>query len=285
MKEKPPHIVNRESWLKVGVIALFSCLAVYKIVTAPLPFELTSFSFIEFLALILSLFAMAMSVAFYFKATDTSNQFYDNTYKFTKETSEILGRIEAGFGERLRHLDEGYSGLSARFDRMPIDPAKAQEAFKKEEEIVAQKEKEREKLIEDLATRAKLHESEKAKLFADLRKREEELHEARRELMFLRHRAEGAEEEERKHQLPHMPSFLIEYMSDRVIPELGGFADVAHLSVDAIAKRFNSMKDQFNPKFSNLLIRLGIATPNGLLIDGAKILRRIAREEMMKKKG
>ncbi|OHB62093.1 MAG: hypothetical protein A2167_00695 [Planctomycetes bacterium RBG_13_46_10] len=284
MREKLPHIVNRESWLKVGVVVLFSCLAVYKIVTATNTIGLTGFSFSEFLALILSLFAIAMSVAFYFKATDTSNQFYDNTYKFTKEISEILGRIEAGFGERLRHLDEGYSGLSARFDRMPIDTAKAQEAFEKEKEIVAQKEKEREKLIDDLATRAKLQENEKKKLFADLKEREVALQEARRELMFLRHRAEGAEEE--SEPLPtEMSHGMIGYMRNVVIPELGGVADIAHLSMEAITRRFNSMMGQFEPPFIDDCIKLRMATPKGLLIHGAKILRRIAREEMMKKKG
>lgn len=284
MKEKPPHIANRESWLKVGVVAVFSCLVVYKVVAAPFIIDLTKFNFSDFLALILSLFAIGMSLAFYFKATDTSNQFYDNTYKFTKEISEILGRIEAGFGERLRHLDEGYSGLSARFDRMPIDNVKAQEAFEKEKEIVAQKEKEREKLIEDLATRAKLQENEKKTLFAELREREVALHEAQRELTFLRHRAEGAEEEVSASVLPNLPPHLVQYLIDRVIPELGGIADVAHLSVPAIISRFSSMMGQFHPEFLQEIKQLRLAATDRLLLSGAKVLRRIAREEMMKKK-
>jgi len=60
------------------------------------------------LSLLLALFSVALSALFYFKATDTSNAFYDNTYKFTKEIAELLVKIESGFGEKLRHLDEGY---------------------------------------------------------------------------------------------------------------------------------------------------------------------------------
>ena len=100
--------------------------------------DLSKFEFSDLLALIMGLFAIAMSVAFYFKATDTSNKFYDNVYKFTQETSEILGRIEAGFGERLRHLDEGYTGLQSRFDKFssmsPEESIKKVEKNKEREE-------------------------------------------------------------------------------------------------------------------------------------------------------
>jgi predicted PurR-regulated permease PerM len=58
----------------------------------------------------LAFFAIGLSVGFYLKTNEISATFYDNTYKFTQEVSEILGRIEerfGGVGERLRHMDEG----------------------------------------------------------------------------------------------------------------------------------------------------------------------------------
>jgi hypothetical protein len=276
MKEKPPHIADRESWLKVGVVGLFSCVAVYKIITTPFAVDLADFKFSDLLALILSLFAIALSMAFYFKATDTSNQFYDNTYKFTKEISEILGRIEAGFGERLRHLDEGYSGIRARFDGMPIDIDKAQKAFEKEKEVVVQKEKEQEKLIEELAKRAKLEENEKTKLFTELRDRELSLHEARRELSFLRERAEGEQEEGESILLSPQ---MAEYIRHAVIPGMGGVSDVSQLSVNSVRERFKAMREQLQPAFIQDCIKLRIAEPDGLLTQkGAKLIRRIARE-------
>src|SRR6185436_4120877 len=104
---KPEWLERRDSWLRVfatvsAVVAMFWIVS--KVQIEPLKVDMGGL-----LSLVLSVFAMALSVAFYFRATDTSNTFYDNTYKFTREMSEVLGRIEAGFGERLRHLDEGYS--------------------------------------------------------------------------------------------------------------------------------------------------------------------------------
>ncbi|MFM2334285.1 MAG: hypothetical protein RIS91_288 [Bacteroidota bacterium] len=91
---------NLWTWFKFIVGILVTLLLVYKLAVSNLSFDFSKFDFNALLALLLSLFAIGLSVAFYFKATDTSNLFYDNTYKFTKEISEILGRIEAGFGER-----------------------------------------------------------------------------------------------------------------------------------------------------------------------------------------
>jgi hypothetical protein len=162
------------------LVALMVVVA-WKLLNADIKLDLASFSFNDFLALVLALFSVALSVAFYFKANDASNQFYDNTYKFTKEMSEILGRIEAGFGERLRHLDEGYSGMRDRLDKLPHYGATPSDV-KKEEEEIKRKEGEQRALIEDLARKAKLAEHEKQALFANLSQKSEELEQARMEL-------------------------------------------------------------------------------------------------------
>lgn len=165
----------------VVLIAVFG----WKMMNAELKIDLASFGFTDLLALILALFSVLLSVAFYFKATDASNQFYDNTYRFTKEMSEMLGRIEAGFGEKLKHIDEGYSGIRDRFDRMSPYSQVTEADVKKEEEEVRQKEQEQKALIEDLAKRAKLAEHEKSALFANLSQKSEELDQARMELRNL----------------------------------------------------------------------------------------------------
>ncbi|TOH64776.1 hypothetical protein CGI76_24340, partial [Vibrio parahaemolyticus] len=53
-----------------------------------------------FLSIVLALFSVGLSAIFYFKATDTSNKFYDNSYKYTKDVAQLLVKIESGFGER-----------------------------------------------------------------------------------------------------------------------------------------------------------------------------------------
>lgn len=157
---------------------------VWKLLSAEVKIDLASFSFNDFLALVLALFSVALSVAFYFKANEASNQFYDNTYKFTKDMSEILGRIEAGFGEKLRHLDEGYSGVRDRLDRIPHYGATPSEV-KSEEEEIKRKEQEQRALIEELAEKAKLAEHEKKELFANLEAKHEELEKAKNELRIM----------------------------------------------------------------------------------------------------
>lgn len=177
------------------LIALVVVVA-WKLLSAEVKVDLASFSFNDFLALVLALFSVALSVAFYFKANEASNQFYDNTYKFTNEMSEILGRIEAGFGERLRHLDEGYSGMRDRLDKLPHYGASPSDV-KKEEDEIRRKEAEQRALIEDLARKAKLAEHEKQALFANLSKKNDELEQARMELRQM---------QASRHQSPADPS-------------------------------------------------------------------------------
>lgn len=167
--------------LIVAVIAIVG----WKLITAEFKIDIADFGFSDLLALILALFSVWLSIAFYFKATDASNQFYDNTYRFTKEMSEMLGRIEAGFGEKLKHLDEGYSGIREKFDRMPAYSQITNADVKKEEEEIRQKEQEQKALIEGLAEKAKLAEGEKKELFANLSLKSEELEQARMELRRL----------------------------------------------------------------------------------------------------
>lgn len=187
MSTTPTPLASKSGFLSLPVlrdVVLIVLMTVvgWKFLNAELKIDLATFSFNDFLALILALFSVALSVAFYFKATEASNQFYDNTYKFTKEMSEILGRIEAGFGERLRHLDEGYSGMRDRLDKLPYQQSATLADVKKEEEEIKRKEAEQKALIEDLAQKAKLAQHEKQALFSTLAQKSDELEQARAEL-------------------------------------------------------------------------------------------------------
>ncbi len=165
--------------LRDVLIVLLIVIVAWKLINSDIQVDLAKFSFSELLAMILALFSIWLSVAFYFKAGETSNQFYDNSYKFTKEMSEVLGRIEAGFGEKLRHLDEGYSGIREKFDRLPHYGASNDAAIKEEEAEVKKREEEKQELLENLAARAQLAEGEKEEIFARLAEKNEELEQAK----------------------------------------------------------------------------------------------------------
>ena len=95
-------------WVWSTILISFSGVICYKIIISEFNFQ---FDFPTFLSLFLSLFSVGLAALFYFKATDTSNSFYDNTYKFTQEIAGLLVKIESGFGEKLSHLDDAYKGM------------------------------------------------------------------------------------------------------------------------------------------------------------------------------
>jgi hypothetical protein len=131
-----------------------------------------------------------LAVMFYYKATDTSNLFYDNTYKFTKDISIILGRIEAGFGERLKHLDEGYSGIRDKIYQTPSSETSTKKEIEKEEKELQKVIMERDKIIEDLAKRAELQAEEKHSILTSLMEKDRELDTVRNTMNKLQSKIE-----------------------------------------------------------------------------------------------
>ncbi len=172
-----------ESVFRMILLLILAIIIGWKIIVSPLNFD-----FSDLLSLLLAIFAIGLSVAFYLKATQTSNTFYDNTYKFTQDVSVLLGRIEAGFGERLKHLDEGYSGLVGKMGS-PIanmdteGPEKRMEAEK--QKLLAEIEKKNE-IIQHIMEKAKLEEKEKIEVLKSLEEREESIRKIEGELQYLR---------------------------------------------------------------------------------------------------
>jgi hypothetical protein len=172
----------------VGVIA-------WKFIMTPIEIDLSNFDFNDLLALVMELFSIGLSVAFYFWTDQTANIFYDNTYKFTNEISEILGRIEAGFGERLRHLDEGYSNLSDRIEANKIAKFETQGEIEEREEKIIQLDSEKQSLLEELASREELQNAEKQDLVQKINIKDRELNNVRDELSALEIRSRRLEKE------------------------------------------------------------------------------------------
>ncbi len=179
--------------VKAIVIVSFTIVVAYKLIVTPITL---SMDFYALLSLLLALFSVGLSALFYFKATDTSNAFYDNTYKFTKDIAELLVRIESGFGERLRHLDEGYTRIQDRFypQLSKEEIAETQKQVKEEEENLNSKLKERDKLIEELVQKSQLEGKEKQKFLDQLKKREAELQQLQFELTLSKAQATELEE-------------------------------------------------------------------------------------------
>lgn len=192
---KPELRISIGTIKDIAVIALIVIIA-WKAISADFSFTFENIKTSDLLSLLLALFAIGLSVAFFVKANEVSNMFYDNMYKFTKDNSEILGRMESGFSEQLRHLDQGYTGLRDKFDKLPLDLGKTREKVEDEKAEVLKLNAEKNELLNELATRANLQDEEKQELFAKLSESESRLNKALQEMRRLQHKLRDADDSE-----------------------------------------------------------------------------------------
>lgn len=62
-----------------------------------------NFDYLYFLSTVMAIFAIVLSILFYFKSTEHSNEFYNNVFSFIKETSSVLAELKANIG----HIEQG----------------------------------------------------------------------------------------------------------------------------------------------------------------------------------
>jgi len=121
---------------------VFSGFIIYKLWDFSI--TINNFDYLYFLSTVIAIFAIVLSVLFYFKSTEQSNKFYDNIFKFTKDTSNILAEMKTGLG----HLEKVVY-------KSPIDNSKENEKEKIEQKNKEIEEKSKEvdeqitKLLED----------------------------------------------------------------------------------------------------------------------------------------
>ena len=260
--------------LKIAIIILLAVVA-WRIAWASFSLDLSNFDFSDLLAMILALFAVAMSVAFYFKTTDTSNQFYDNTYNFTQKISEILGRIEERFGERLKHLDEGYGRIQSRFDDFSKSPKEIEEKVKETEEKVKEtegkQEEEKEKLktanealqqmLDRLFQKAELQEKEKEEFYEQLAKLEKEKDSAQARIREIEEDRDRMQSQ--LHLMEREISDGLDGTSHNLIAQLLRHPGMRNLIIheadpDVLRGNFRQMLPEFGENFGTQLRRAGI---------------------------
>jgi len=264
-------------WVKSIVIIALTGVFCYKVIQTPLNLQ---FDFTSFLSLLLALFSVGLAAMFYFKATDSSNTFYDNTYKFTRDIANLLVRIESGFGEKLRHLDEAYKGMQDRFNQLPnrLEISDAKKEVKKEEKELEKIIKEKEKLIEDLVSKAQLRHEEKKQFLDALREKEEALNDARQELSFFKHRLSIAERARVRDENeiaidPKLRSFIRGPLIHMMEPEY-----VTQRPSPLVQRRFSRIKDDLPKEIISLMEQYDLVNSDGdLTKKGAYLLRQYAR--------
>ncbi len=244
-------------------------------------FDFSNFSFSDLLSLTLAIFAIALSVAFYFKATDTSNKFYDNTFKFTKDISEILGRIEAGFGERLKHLDEGYSGLRDKFDG-GITNSEELDSTKKELEEEKQKlEKEvneKDEILSSLMKKAKLSETEKDEVISSLKSKEHEILNLTKELHFLKREIKHSERTRENELIHSVPASVRNMAVDMLKMSDFDIQMIIEAPYDYLERKLKFDRENFPRSIHDRFLRYGNITEDGrFTMQGLEFIKTVAK--------
>ncbi len=185
------RIRERESLFKLifwGVITIFATflllIFIYNIIVGNYKFAFADLRFSDLLSLTMAIFAIFLSIAFYFKASETSNTFYNNTYHFTRHVSELLGRIESGFKEKLIHIDQGQSDLRARVDKIPAyaNPESTRKEISEGEQKLKTELAERDELIRQLVEKSALQGKEKDAFVSQLNEKQHAIDDMRKEI-------------------------------------------------------------------------------------------------------
>lgn len=268
---------------------LIVCAVSFKFYNMPISM---SVDFPTLLSLILAIFSVCLSALFYFKATDTSNKFYDNTYKFTRDIAQLLVKMESGFGEKLKNLDEGYasvrgylqSGFGGKNSQANEENNKKlkgeMEEFKKAVE-------ERNEIVKELIERSQLEAEDKEKISQTLKDKESEISALQNQIAKLSRRKTLERLEGRSRSKVYRdgldfsnPMVRVDnFIRTNVLDALGGGDWVEGNSSTAIIKKFSTIQDAFPPSFIEDLNELGLYRPGALSTEGVRLIERIAFEE------
>lgn len=153
----------------VGVLAYLSI----KLFSGELSLDFGSLSPTELVSILLAFFSIGLAAAFYFAATGQSNQFYDNVNKFSKDTSELLGRLD----EQVKGIGGRQSELKDSIDKYYLRnrPADGEAAKDEVQEKVKEVEGNLSKLVSDLLDKSNLSQPERAAFEAELKAKDAEL--------------------------------------------------------------------------------------------------------------
>lgn len=265
-------------WVKaISTVALVG-VACIKIFQTPV---VLTVDFPTLLSLLLALFSVALAALFYFKATETSNTFYDNTYKFTRDIAQLLAKMESGFGERLRHLDEGYSSMRTYLQSAPIKPneevEKTQKKLESEQQEVQKVSEERDAIIKTLVERSQLEQEEKEAVLAQLKSKEEELTKVQDDVAKLNRHLLMERLKRRRERTARLDSGMARFTKSHVVEKIG-IDKIREAPGSVIRRAFTRVVEDMPRGYIEDLERHGLFD-NGLTPAGITFLKNVAAQD------
>lgn len=162
---------------ELAMLGVLSYLCV-RLFSGELSLDFAKLSASELVNLLLAFFSIALSAAFYFAATSQSNQFYDNVNKFSKDTSELLGRVDEqvkGLGGRQTELRDS---IDKYYARSRDGASTTQEVEAKAKAVEASQSK----MVTEILNKTTLSVSEREKIRDELKANASQLAEFRKQL-------------------------------------------------------------------------------------------------------
>ncbi|HGY5244932.1 TPA: hypothetical protein ACNU2W_001098 [Aeromonas salmonicida subsp. pectinolytica] len=183
--------------VKDVVIVFLVGVSVFKIIQMDTTLNLSDLSATDLVALLLAVFSVGLSAAFYFAATGSSERFYDNMHKFTKDASVILGELK----EQVKSVDKGQQEVKARVEYYGNNGNSASvEDIQTKEQKVIEAQKDMNKIMSTIFENMKIDQTEKDKIKAELIAKEKLLADSISQLSELKsHRHEEKLRKVRNH--------------------------------------------------------------------------------------
>ena len=193
--QKKPSFLKKTVYVSSSIciiaFVILICICIYK----------NSFTIESIFATLLAFFSIFISIFFYFKTDETSNRFYDSSYKFMKDISVTLGKIEERFGEKLNSLNDKVSHL----DRISSETSRE----------IEDKQDDKDSIINDLLNKANLNQEEKDEYKKQLEEKDAEIerlkqykYQAEREASRLRDSMTNVQEDGDSIDLPSKYSLM-----------------------------------------------------------------------------
>ncbi|WP_416759577.1 hypothetical protein ACMGGD_16025 [Pseudomonas sp. BNK-6] len=258
----------------VALLLLFFVIA-YRLAVSEISIDFSGFNFTDLLSLILAISAIVLSAAFYFKADESSKNFYNNSYGFTKNISELLGRIEERFGAQLLSINQGYDVLNKRFDSIPFDATALKEEQRKEADTLKKSEEEYQKIIEDLMVKAQLDEKQMADMRASMASLAAEVDRSKGELLKHSVSLESYAGQEGFDGFGFLSEDLYMNLSSLVRRSFnGGFVGAG---LKTISEHFSKlvMDGEVSPRIVSQLREAGLYGRGSLSISGARTIQKM----------
>ncbi|WP_434766165.1 hypothetical protein [Pseudomonas triticicola] len=233
------------------------------------------------LSLLFALFSVGLSALFYFKSTESSSLFYDNTYKFTSEVSLALTRMDSGLGEKMKLLENRYGDLkdymqSGNYTRPESEVTV--DAIDKEKAELEKVIGEKDSIIANLIESSTLGEVEKNKIRDELEEKNAKTRDLVAELDALKSKMERERFVEASKKFNFCvdmdavfdaPSRVVGYAREHVLPKLQMRLSTDELfSYRDFSREFNKISKYLNESFLKDLELLEYARENRLTKKG-----------------